>query len=890
MEKQYKDTLNMPQTDFEMKANLVEKEEKYRQFWLEKEIYQQVLKKNKGKPQYVLHDGPPYANGNIHLGHALNKIIKDIIVRYKSMSGFYSPFVNGWDTHGLPIELKMLQNLNKNQKDFSILELRKESKKYALEQIENQKNQMRKLQMLSDFKEIYITLKPEFEAKQLELLKKMALDGLLRKGLKPVYWSPSSQTALAEAEVEYAEHRSPSIYVSYLVTKGNSFIKENDNLVIWTTTPWTLIANSGVAIGQDFDYSRVQVQEKIYIIATELVEKLAVEFKWESYKILETVKGKELYGIEYRRPIKRNLSGKVVFGHHVEITAGTGLVHMAPLFGEDDFLIGKKENLDMIMHVADDGTLNKEAGQYQGMFYEDANKEIGMFLESKGELLKLQFIKHSYPHDWRTKKPIIFRGTPQWFVSIDKFKNKILEAIDEVKFFNEWGKKRLSKMIENRAEWTISRQRTWGVPITIFYDKNREPVINEEIFDYVINLVKQNGSDVWYEKEVDDLLPEKYRNLGWTKEKDIMDVWFDSGSTSIGVEIEGTTKPFDLYFEGSDQYRGWFNSSLINSVVYRGTAPYKELLSHGFIVDEKGQKMSKSLGNGVEPIDLINKHGADVLRLWVSNSEYSDDISYSTKIFEQNIEIYRKIRNTIRFLLGNINDFDYAKIDDIQLEGIHKFIANKINKLNNEIIKHYSDFRFLLVVKEINNFIIDFSGFYLSITKDSLYADKKNSPERLMIQKNLYNLTQLLLISLAPILPTTTEEAYSFFKKENKQISIHLEDFLKEKKIDEQIDQEWKEFFTLKDEIYKLIEEQIKNGAIKRQNEAKVYIKTDSEFIKKLNLVKLLMVGTVEFANETKVTAFDSLKCQRCWNHFEMTQIKDDICLRCFEVLKDGQN
>ncbi|MGZ9432789.1 isoleucine--tRNA ligase [Mycoplasma sp. 613B] len=890
MEKQYKDTLNMPQTDFEMKANLVEKEKKYRQFWLEKEIYQQVLKKNKGKPQYVLHDGPPYANGNIHLGHALNKIIKDIIVRYKSMSGFYSPFVNGWDTHGLPIELKMLQNLNKNQKDFSILELRKESKKYALEQIENQKNQMQKLQMLSDFKEIYITLRPEFEAKQLELLKKMALDGLLRKGLKPVYWSPSSQTALAEAEVEYAEHRSPSIYVSYLVTKGNSFIKENDNLIIWTTTPWTLIANSGVAIGQDFDYSRVQVQEKIYIVATELVEKLAAEFKWESYKILETTKGKELYGAEYIRPIKRDLTGKVVLGHHVEITAGTGLVHMAPLFGEDDFLIGKKENLDMIMHVADDGTLNKEAEQYEGMFYEDANKEIGMFLESKGELLKLQFIKHSYPHDWRTKKPIIFRGTPQWFVSIDKFKNKILEAIDEVKFFNEWGKKRLSKMIENRAEWTISRQRTWGVPITIFYDKNRDPVINEEIFDYVINLVKQNGSDVWYEKEVDDLLPEKYRNLGWTKEKDIMDVWFDSGSTSIGVEIEGTTKPFDLYFEGSDQYRGWFNSSLINSVVYRGTAPYKELLSHGFIVDEKGQKMSKSLGNGVEPIDLINKHGADVLRLWVSNSEYSDDISYSTKIFEQNIEIYRKIRNTIRFLLGNINDFDYAKIDNIQLEGIHKFIANKINKLNNEIIKHYSDFRFLLVVKEINNFIIDFSGFYLSITKDSLYADKKDSPERLMVQKNLYNLTQLLLISLAPILPTTTEEAYSFFKKENKQISIHLEDFLKEKKVDEQMEQKWKEFFTLKDEIYKLIEEQIKSGTIKRQNESKVYIKTDSEFIKKLNLVKLLMVGTVEFANETKVTSFDSLKCQRCWNHFEMVHIKDDICLRCFEVLKDGQN
>ncbi|WGI36639.1 isoleucine--tRNA ligase [Mesomycoplasma lagogenitalium] len=885
MEKQYKNTLNMPYTEFEMKANLTEKDEKFRKYWEEKQIYQKLVNKNKGKKQYVLHDGPPYANGDLHLGHALNKTIKDIIVRYKMMKGFYSPFINGWDTHGLPIELKMLQKLNKNHKDFSVLELRKEAEKYAWEQIEIQKEQMKKLQLLSDFKEIYVTLRPKFEAKQLTLLKKMALEGLLRKGLKPVYWSPSSQTALAEAEVEYAEHRSPSVYVSLKITKGNSFVNKGENLVIWTTTPWTLIANSGVAVGENFNYSRISVNENIYILATELIEKLAAEFKWSDYKILSTFKGKDLLNVEYRRPIKREKVGKVVLGHHVEIGSGTGMVHMAPLFGEDDFIIAKEYDLEFIMHVEKDGVLNSEAGVYEGMFYEDANKSIGLFLDEQKELLKLQFIKHSYPHDWRTKKPIIYRGTPQWFVSIDKFKPEILNAIEKIKVHHDWAKKRLTKMIENRNEWTISRQRSWGVPITIFYDENNEPVINEEVFDYVIDLVEKHGSNIWYEKETDELLPEKYRNKNWTREMDIMDVWFDSGSTSIAVEIEGTTKPFELYFEGSDQYRGWFNSSLINSVVFRKEAPYKELLSHGFIVDSKGQKMSKSLGNGVAPLDLISKYGADVLRLWIANSEYSDDVSYSTKIFEQNIEIYRKIRNTLKFLLGNINDFDYKQ--DVKLTDIHALIDERISNLKNSIIKNYDEHKFLAVVKEINNFIIDFSGYYLSIVKDALYADEKDSVERKMIQKNLYNLTLVLLIALSPIIPTTTEEAYSYINKKDKKESVHLEDFFEFQEIKTDLENEWKEFFKLKDEVYKLIEEQIKLGTFKRQNEAKVFINSDSEFIKKLDLVKLLMVGSVEFSQTLKVTSFDSFKCQRCWNHFEKEKMVNDICQRCDRVLKN---
>lgn len=882
--KDYKDTLNMPETDFSMRANLSEKEELFKKQWLDKKIYKQLLEKNKKNDRYILHDGPPYANGSLHIGHSFNKILKDIIVRYKMMNGFYSPFVPGWDTHGLPIENKMLQEMKVSHKSLDISELRMAAAKYALSQVEIQKLQFKDLQLLSDFDESYITLDKNYEVEQLRLFKKLALDGLIYRGLKPVFWSPSSQSALAEAEVEYHDHRSPSIFVSFDVFKGNKIINKEDKLIIWTTTPWTLIANAGVAVNEKFQYVKVSVNDSNYIVAKELLESLVETFKWEKYEIISNFKGSEMIGIEYCVPILENVFAPVVSGHHVTLEAGTGLVHIAPLFGEDDFIIGKKYNLNMIMHIEDDGTINDKGFQFAGIFYEDANKNIGMFLEEKKSLLSLKFIKHSYPHDWRTNKPIIFRGTPQWFVSIEKIKPKILSCLKDVKFYSDWGYKRISTMIQNRSDWTISRQRAWGVPIIIFYDENKEVIINEEIFEYVINIIAEHGTNIWYQWTVDELLPEKFRNKNWTKENDIMDVWFDSGSSFAAVNINEEKPPFELYFEGSDQYRGWFNSSLINSVAYIGKSPYKALLSHGFVLDEKGNKMSKSKGNVIDPKKIISTHGADVLRLWSANSEYSNDVTIGENIIKQNVEIYRKIRNTLRFLLANLNDYKYKEIIK---KDVHALIDERLENLKIKIKSYYETFNFINIIKDVNNFITDLSSFYLSIIKDVLYAEKIDNEERLMIQNNLYKILEFLLISLAPIIPTTIDEAYSFFNKENKLESVHLENFYKCNNIESlSLETQWKDFFDFKDSVYKEIELKIKSGELKRTNEASVVAKISSKFLKNLDFKKLLMIGEFNEGDILNVSSFNSLKCQRCWNHFNAKELKEDVCKRCEKVLK----
>lgn len=881
--KDYKDTLLMPNTDFPMKANLVEKELEYQKQWLDIKLYQTILNRNKNSQSFVLHDGPPYANGNIHVGHALNKILKDIIVRFRSMQGYYSPYVPGWDTHGLPIEHKMLLEAKKNAKDFSVIELRKKAAEYALSQVEHQKAQFKKLSLLTDFSEIYVTLDKNLEFKQLELFAKMVKEGLIYRDLKPVYWSPSSQSALAEAEVEYADHVSPSLYVAFKVIEGNKYVENGDYLIIWTTTPWTLLANSGVAINDQFEYAKVLVNGNKYIIAKDLVESVAAVAKWEEYQVLSTFKGKEFLGIKYKNPITP-LVGPVVFGHHVSLDTGTGLVHIAPLFGEDDFIIGKKENLEMIMHINDDGTINDKGFEYSGVFYDDANPLIGKFLAENNQLIAFKKIKHSYPHDWRTHLPIMYRATPQWFVSLKPIKQQIIKALSEVKTFNEWSKKRLSLMLENRESWCISRQRSWGVPIIIFYDKDKNPVLDDEIFEHVINLVKEHGSDVWYERTADELLPEKFRNLGLKKETDIMDVWFDSGSTSISVEPGGIKAPFDLYLEGSDQYRGWFNSSLINSVAWRNTSPFKALVSHGFVLDGKGQKMSKSKGNVVDPLAVIDKYGADILRLWAANSEYTADVTIDDKILNQNTEIYRKVRNTIKFMLGGISDFDFKEITPTS---IHALMLEKLHNLEANILLNYEQYRFVNVIKDINNFVIDLSSYYISITKDILYLEKQDDPERRMVQYVFSNIIEVLLKALAPILPTTTEEIYKYYNKPNKLPSVHLLPFLERKDFDFKLQDQWKEFFEIKDEVYKLIEEKIKSQAIKRPNEAWVVIKSDSDFIKSLPLNRLLMVAKVTFGNTIEVRELETKKCLRCWNHFEDSDYDDElqICLRCKDVI-----
>ncbi|ASU14119.1 Isoleucine--tRNA ligase [Mesomycoplasma hyopneumoniae] len=521
----YKNSLNIFNSNFSMKANLSEKDKFYADFWEKNQIYQQILRKRRGNPRYILHDGPPYANGDIHIGHALNKILKDIIVRYKTMAGFYSPFVPGWDTHGLPIENKIINQIGSK----STLEIRRKSNDFANSQILAQMTQFKKLNLLTDFKQIYQTNTPNYEAKQLKLFKKMISRGLVYRALKPVYWSPSSQSALAEAEIEYLEYRSPSLFTSFDIKKGNNFVAENDKLIIWTTTPWTLIANSGVAVGENFDYVRIKNGENFYVLAANLLEKLAVIFDWKHYEIIDNFPGKSILGIKYLHPIFEKIC-PIVSGNHVSLDVGSGLVHLAPLFGEDDYWIGRENNLEMVMHVNDDGKFNENAGQFSGQFYADSNKLITEFLEKKSKILHLSFIDHSFPHDWRTLKPVIYRGTPQWFVSIEKIKKDLEKAIEEIEFPENWLKKRLTKMVVERKDWLISRQRSWGIPLIIFYDQNKEPVLDKpEIFDYIISLVEKFGSRIWYEKTTDELLPEKYQNLGWTKENDILDVWFDSG-------------------------------------------------------------------------------------------------------------------------------------------------------------------------------------------------------------------------------------------------------------------------------------------------------------------------------------------------------------------------
>ncbi|TPE58028.1 isoleucine--tRNA ligase [[Mycoplasma] falconis] len=882
--KDYKQTLLMPQTEFSMKANLGEKEAKYIAKWEEDKLYRQLLDRNLNNNSFVLHDGPPYANGNIHVGHALNKILKDIIVRFRTMQGFYAPYVAGWDTHGLPIEHKMLSEAKMTAKDFSVVNLRKKCAEYALSQVEKQKEQFKKLSLLSDLKDIYVTLDKKVEAKQLRLFQKMVNDGLIYKDLKPIYWSPSSQSALAEAEVEYADHISPSLYVAFPVIEGNEYVNKGDYIVIWTTTPWTLIANSGVAINKDFDYVLVKRNDKNYVLAKELLEKVAEVAKWENdFEIIKEFKGKELLNVKYKGPINK-LICPIVEGHHVTLEGGTGLVHMAPLFGEDDFLIGNKYNLEKIMHVEDDGTLNEKGLQFAGVFYDDANPLVGKFLEENNLLVAFKKIKHSYPHDWRTHLPIMYRATPQWFVSLSSIKEDIQGALAKVKTYNDWSKKRLSLMLENRESWCISRQRTWGVPIIIFYDKDKQPVIDNEIFDYVINLVEQYGSDIWYEKTVDELLPEKYRGLGFTKETDIMDVWFDSGSTSISVTPGNIEAPFDLYLEGSDQYRGWFNSSLINSVAWRNNSPFKALLSHGFVLDGKGNKMSKSKGNVVDPLDVVNKYGADILRLWAANSEYSADVTIDDKILSQNVEIYRKVRNTIKFILGALSDFDFKEYD---LDSIHALMNERIDNLENKLLNNYEQYRFVNVIKDINNFIIDFSSYYISISKDILYLNKIDDKERRQVQFVFNKLLLVLVKALAPIMPVTAEDIYEHYNNPIKESSVHKLNFLTHKQESLILEEKWTSFFNLKDEVYRLIEDKIKQQEIKRQNEAFVTINSDDEFIKSLPLTKLLMVAKVEFGSENKIEKKESFKCERCWNHFEINDfnLSESICSRCDEVV-----
>lgn len=895
----YKETLLMPETSFQMRGNLPENEKLQREKWEEMDLYNKVREKNKGKTPFILHDGPPYANGNIHIGHAMNKILKDFVNRYKMMSGYDMIYIPGWDTHGLPIE-QAVTNSGVDRKSMSKADFRALCEKYAYEQIEKQMQGFKELNVLADWEHPYITLQKEMEARQIEVFAEMAKKGLIFKGLKPVYWSPSSESALAEAEIEYHDRKDSSIYVAFPVVEGNDTVNVGDNLVIWTTTPWTLPCNTGIAISEKFDYAKVLVNDKYYIVANELLEDLAKEFGWENYEVVNVFTGDKFAGVKYKHVFMDRVA-PVVDGFHVTLDAGTGLVHIAPMYGADDFIIGKEYNLEMINGIDDQGVLNELSGPFNGLFFEDANKAVTVKLDELGVLLKLKFITHSYPHDWRTKKPIIFRATKQWFCSIDKIRDDLLKELENnVKFHTEWGKKRLYNMIHDRGDWCISRQRVWGVPIPIFYNEDGSEIVDYDVMMHVADLFRKYGSNVWFEKEAKDLLPEGYTNPAspngnFTKEEDIMDVWFDSGSTWNGVLIEqGLPYPSDMYLEGSDQYRGWFNSSLICGVAVTGKAPYKELVSHGFTLDGKGNKMSKSLGNVIVPADMVRLHGSDILRLWVASTDYTEDVRISDDLIKQVKESYRKIRNTYKFMLGNLKDFDYTK-DSIKYEDMpyyDKYMMNELNKFTKNVLEEYNNYNFQNVYKLVNNFVsFTLSNFYLDFTKDILYIEKADSLVRRSVQTVLYNILNNEVKLLAPILPYTSEEVYSLLP--HTEESVHLTDMPEVVTYSDstEVEELFNLFFELKDKVNKKLEEARNDKLIGSALEAVVKINLDpkyNEVKEKLGsyLHQLFIVSKVEYTTdgeEVVVEKSTGEKCNRCWNYVD--HLNGDICDRCHNII-----
>ena len=764
----------------------------------------------------------------------MNKISKDFIVRSKSMMGFRAPYVPGWDTHGLPIE-QQLKKAGVDRKALSVAEFREMCRQYALEQVDKQRKDFKRLGVAGEWDNPYLTLKPEYEAQQIRVFGKMAEKGLIYKGKKPVFWSWSSESALAEAEVEYHDVTSPSAFYGEQVVDGKGVLDENTYMVVWTTTPWTIPASEGITIDATFDYAVVQHDddERKYVLAADLVNADAELFGWNDVKIVKTVKGAELENVLCQHPFYPERKLVTMLGDFVTTDAGTGLVHTAPGFGEDDFNIGVKYGLDVYVPVDDKGYMTEDTGEdFAGLFYEDANEVSLKKLEEAGVLLKQMDYEHSYPFDWRTKKPIIFRATPQWFASVDKIRDQILDAINEVQFFPDWGQKRLYNMIRDRGDWVISRQRVWGVPLPIFYGEDGEAIMTKETIEHVAKLVEEHGSNIWFQREAKDLLPEGFTsehspNGKFTKETDIMDVWFDSGSSHQGVcaERDYLTYPADLYLEGSDQYRGWFNSSLITSVAYSGHAPYKQILSQGFTLDGKGRKMSKSLGNTIVPSEVIDKMGAEIIRLWVLSVDTSADVRVSMGSFQQIAESYRKFRNTVRFLLANTTDFDPAKdaVAFDEMESIDKYMTVLVNKFTKEILDAYANYEFMEIYKKLINFITtDLSAFYMDVAKDVVYIEAPDSKKRRSMQTVLYDVVVRLTKLMTPILPHTTEEIWKYLKEDEKYAQLSEMPEVKHFNNEEKLVDLWNRFMNLRSGVFKALEEARNEKLIGKSFEAHV--------------------------------------------------------------------
>ena len=931
MPQDYNKTLNLPETDFPMRGNLPKREPDALKKWDDDRLYYKMIEKNEGKPSYILHDGPPYANGDIHLGTALNKVLKDIIVKYKNMSGYCSPYIPGWDTHGLPIELKAMKAIGVENGAIPPIELRKHCKDFALSFVENQKNQFKRLGVLGDFDDPYLTLKPEFEARQVKIFGEMAKKGYIYKGLKPVYWCPECQTALAEAEIEYSDDPCFSIYVKFKVTDDKGLFSalgidlEKTYFVIWTTTTWTLPGNMAICLGPEYDYCIVKANGENYVMAEGLVSETMSKAGITDYETVGSFTGAQLEGCITEHPFMGRTS-PIIIGSHVTLESGTGCVHTAPGYGVDDFEVCKNyDNIGIVVGVDGKGVLTKDSGMFEGLTTDEANKAIGKHLSETGALFATERIVHQYPHCWRCKSPILFRATEQWFCSINDFKDEAIKAIEEVNWIPGWGEERIKGMVRDRSDWCISRQRTWGVPIPIIYCKDcGKPIVTEETINAVSELFRKEGSDSWYTHELSEIIPESVKcECGcnsFTKEMDIMDVWFDSGVTHAAVldERDNLSSPADLYLEGADQYRGWFQSSLLTSVVCSGHAPYKNVCTHGWVVDGQGKTMHKSLGNGIEPKEITDKYGADILRLWVASSDYHSDIRISKDILGQLSDAYKKIRNTARFILGNLTnqdgfDIDLDCVSDDKLFEIDKWALLKLDELIDKVNAAYEAFDYHIVFHAIHNFcVIDMSNFYLDILKDRLYCERPDSEARRAAQTAIYRILSAIARLVAPILSFTADEIWSYMphsSKDNSE-SIFLNDMPEKSGLtaSDEFNKKWVLIAAVREDAKKALEIKRADKIIGASLEADVQIFADGKLYDDIKAVKeelpsLLIVSRVdvlegadngEFKGDMEGISFTvskagGEKCERCWVYSDYVG-KDSkhptLCERCCGVVE----
>ncbi len=920
MAKDYTSTLNLPKTDFPMRANLPQREPEMQKAWEDEGIYEQMLKRNADKPSFILHDGPPFSNGNIHMGTAMNKVLKDFINKYKSMHGFRACYRPGWDNHGMPIESAIIKQSKLDRKKMTVPEFRDACHEFAQNFVNIQMDQFKRLGVLGEWNDPYLTMKPEFEAREIRVFGEMYKKGYIYKGLKPVYWCPHDETALAEAEIDYKDIDCTSIYVKFRISdtcgneKMNALDLANTYFVIWTTTAWTLPGNLAIAVHPREEYIAAKVPSgEIYILAAALAEKTLAAAGIDGYETLASFTGSELEYMKARHPFL-DRDSVLLCADYVTMESGTGCVHTAPGFGADDYMTCKRYKMDMIVPVDDRGYQTEDAGPYAGMYYEESGERIIADMRESGALLASEQITHSYPHCWRCKHPIIFRATPQWFCSVEAFKDEAVRACDDVTWTPAWGRERMIGMIRERADWCISRQRHWGLPIAVFYCKDcGEVICNDETIDNVSRLFAEHGSNVWYEKEASELLPEgfvcpKCGSVHITKETDTLDGWFDSGCTHfVNLEDrEGMRWPADLYLEGADQFRGWFQSSLLTAVGAKGQgAPYRGVLTHGWVVDGEGKAMHKSLGNSVLAEDVVKKYGADILRAWVASSDYQVDVRVSDKILGQLGEIYRKIRNTARILLANLGDFDPDKdmLPVSELEDIDKWIIAGANELAARSIKNYDEYDFHGVFHDLANFCtVDLSKLYIDITKDRSYVEAPTSKTRRAVQTAMYTVLSMITRILAPLLTFTADEiwrAMPHVASEDAR-SVLLNDIptYDESLTFPEIKAHWDHLFELRDDVMKELETARANKLIGKSLEAQLHITASGEQYAVLDsfrdqLAAIFIVSAVSLESgegEMKVTVEPASgeKCDRCWMFTEDGETTEDghLCARCMETVK----